>query len=373
MSDQTERLRQVVVSANKKIAENIFNKGKEEPSAFRIIGGESKQHFLPPLATEPTPDSHATEKPLYVADHRGVICYTPTELMVTVRSGTPIAELNGILAEKGQMLAFEPPEIEGKATVGGTVAMAMAGSSGGYYGVVKDFILGIHIINGNGEVLRFGGEVMKNVAGYDVSRLMTGAMGTLGIILQASIKVLPIPQKTLTLQFEKTAADAINLLTKLASQPYPITAGCYDSQAGILHLRLAGGEAAVNNAKKKLGGEPASNDIWQTLRELKHPIFSAKKLWQIKTIKTPLTMPTADYLLEWGGQRIWFADTENFDVAAWATSIQAQTTLNMNNFGNLHTMSTIQRKLLTNIKKAFDPYYIFNPRLSPRTESAVRY
>ena len=188
-----------------------------------------------------------------VSAHRGIVTYEPTELVLSARGGTPLAEVRAALAEKGQTLAFEPPAFGEAATIGGAVAAGLSGPARPYAGAARDFVLGTRVLNGRGEALRFGGEVMKNVAGYDVSRLMTGAFGTLGVLLEVSLKVLPRPARVHTLAFETSAEDAIARCNAWAAKPLPITGACHHD--GRLYVRLAGTEGGIAAAADALGGE----------------------------------------------------------------------------------------------------------------------
>jgi glycolate oxidase FAD binding subunit len=187
----------------------------------------------------------------------GITSYEPSELVVTVKAGTPLAELEAVLAEKNQCLPFEPPHFKPGATVGGMVAAGLSGPSRASSGSVKDFVLGVDMVNGKGEALHFGGTVMKNVAGYDVSRLMAGSMGTLGLITEVSLKVLPIAPAEATLKFECSQSEAINMLNTWGGQPLPLNASCWIQEAdqGVLYVRLRGAVAAVDAAVKKMGGK----------------------------------------------------------------------------------------------------------------------
>ncbi len=164
-----------------------------------IIGGGSKQFMGRSIQAED----------FDVGAHQGIVSHEPSELVVTVRAGTPLEILETALAERGQMLPFEPPRFGERATIGGTIACGISGPRRPYAGAARDFVLGVKLLNGRGEILRFGGQVMKNVAGYDISRLMTGAMGTLGALLEVSLKVLPTPAATQTVSFETAPAAAI--------------------------------------------------------------------------------------------------------------------------------------------------------------------
>ena len=190
---------------------------------------------------------------LCINEHRGIIHYQPTELVITARAGTLLSEIEQTLAEQGQMLAFEPPYFADTATLGGAVACGLSGARRPFAGSVRDFVLGCKIINGKAEVLSFGGEVMKNVAGYDVSRLMAGAMGSLGILLEISLKVLPKPPIEQTVCFELSPTEAINKMAQLSVQCLPVSGLSHDGRR--LYIRLSGPETAVRASAKKIGGE----------------------------------------------------------------------------------------------------------------------
>jgi glycolate oxidase FAD binding subunit len=278
-------------------------------SALRIQGGGSKTWLGRRVAGEG----------LAVAGHRGILSYEPTELVITARAGTPLAEIKAALAERGQWLAFEPPHFDGQpdpdhrpgggsgATLGGTIACGLSGPARPYAGAARDFVLGVRIINGRGEVLRFGGEVMKNVAGYDLSRLMVGAQGTLGVLLEVSLKVLPRPATDLTLALELTAGEAIDRFNRWAGQPLPLSAACHDGERA--YVRLAGSEAAVRAACARLGGEAvgAGADFWRGVRELSHAFFrSPEPLWRLSVPPTaPHDPRLGRQFIDWGGALRW--------------------------------------------------------------------
>lgn len=252
----------------------------------------------------------------------GVVSYEPSELVVTVRAGTPLAEVEALLAAQGQCLAFEPPHFEGadgRATVGGMVASGFSGPSRASVGAVRDFMLGLEMINGQGELLRYGGQVVKNVAGYDVSRLMAGSWGALGLITEVSLKVLPVAPAEATLRFECTQQQALDWLNAWGGQPLPLNASCWlqeDSAAqGVLYLRLRGARAAVQAACGRLGGERmhgAAAD-WQACREHQLPWFTARApghaLWRLSVPQTAPALALPDGctgpLVEWHGALRW--------------------------------------------------------------------
>ena len=266
---------------------------------LRIVGGNSKAFYAPSQTAELTA--------LDVSSHRGIIAYEPRELVVSVRAGTPLSQLEEALALQGQILPFEPPHFGPQATIGGTIAGNFSGPRRAYAGAARDFVLGVTIINGRGELLRFGGQVMKNVAGYDVSRLMAGALGTLGVIVAVTLKVLPRAQVTLTLRQECSAADAIELMNRWAGQPLPITATAHDGSS--IHVRLEGAENAVRAARQKLGGEVIGDDLhyWNNVREHRHGFFSDDRpLWRLSLPSTTGVLTLAGKaLMEWGGALRW--------------------------------------------------------------------
>jgi glycolate oxidase FAD binding subunit len=260
----------------------------------------------------------------------GVVDYQPKELVLTARAGTPLAEIEALLAEQNQMLAFEPPHFvplpnplplagEGAndalcaprpiyATLGGCIAAGLSGPRRPYAGAARDFVLGVRIIDGTGQPLRFGGQVIKNVAGYDVSRLMVGALGTLGLITEVSLKILPKPAAEITLQFELDEASAILKMNQWAGQPLPLSATSW--HAGLLTVRLSGAASAVQVAQAKLGGEALhdASGFWQRLRDQATPFFDKRPLWRlaVKPPTPPLNLGDAQWI-EWGGAVRWLA------------------------------------------------------------------
>ncbi len=308
--------------------------------------------------------------PLELAGHSGIVDYQPRELVVTARAGTPLRELEATLAEAGQMLPFEPPRYGEGATLGGTLAAGLSGPRRPWAGAARDFTLGVRLINGRGEVLRFGGTVMKNVAGYDVSRLVVGSFGTLGVILEASLKVLPRPEADLTLvQGCDDAAEAIERVNRWAGQPLPLTATCHHQ--GRLHLRLEGTPTAVEAARCRLGGEPlvGGERFWEALREQRLPFFSEGegRLWRLSLPSTaPLPRLEGVWLVEWGGALRWLRTTapaERVQAAAAATGGHA-TLWRGEAVEGVAPFQPLPRPLLNLhrlVARAFDPSGILNP------------
>jgi glycolate oxidase FAD binding subunit len=302
----------------------------------------------------------------------GIVAYEPTELVVTARAGTPLAELENLLSENGQMLAFEPPHFGSSATVGGCVAAGLAGprraSYGPTHGGVRDFVLGAKLVSGRGEVLTFGGTVMKNVAGYDVSRLLAGSMGILGVIVEVSLKVLPRPLSHHTLRFEMTEAQAIDKLNEWAGRPLPLSASVW--HAGVLHVRLAGAAAAVKAARHQLGGEDLDNEdadaLWTSIREQTHPFFAGEQpLWRVSVppTATPLTIG-GPQLIEWNGALRWLRTTASAEqVRDCARQAGGHATLFRGGDRSVGVFTPLSAPLAAihrRLKSHFDPAGIFN-------------
>jgi len=277
---------------------------------LRIRGGGTKDWYGEPLA------EGSTEAILDTRVHAGIVEYDPSELVVTARCGTPLAELEATLAASGQMLACEAPHFGPQATIGGCVAAGLSGPRRATSGSVRDFVLGAKLVNGRGQHLSFGGQVIKNVAGYDVSRLLAGSLGILGVITEVSLKVVPAPVAEATLRFEDLPQqEALDRLNRWAGQPLPLSASAWS--AGTLHLRLSGAAAAVRAARAALGGEaldPAhASAFWMALREQSAPFFAGDRtLWRLSlpSVAPPLQALDAQagpagQLLEWGGALRW--------------------------------------------------------------------
>ncbi|WP_199032446.1 glycolate oxidase subunit GlcE [Ralstonia sp. ASV6] len=312
----------------------------------------------------------------------GIVDYDCAELVITARSGTPLVEIEAALAEHRQMLAFEPPHFaaDGKqATVGGAFASGLSGPRRQSVGALRDFVLGAVVMDGRGDVLNFGGQVMKNVAGYDVSRLMAGALGTLGLVVQVSLKVLPMPFCDATLRFAMAQAEAIDTLNRWGGQPLPIAASAWID--GALWLRLSGADAAVRAAITKLGGERVDDaqaaTFWRDLREQSHAFFaralqSGLPLWRIAL--PPATPPLAlghasvdEQLVEWGGGQRWWIDTANTPADAIRDAVSkagGHATLFRNGERTSDIFTPVAAPLMAvhkRLKESFDPHGIFNP------------
>lgn len=276
----------------------------------QIAGGGSKARFggLPPGEI------------LSTLDHSGIVYYEPTELVLTARTGTPLVEIEATLQANGQMLAFEPPRFGASATWGGTIACGWSGPRRPFAGSARDFVLGCRLVDGRGQILSFGGQVIKNVAGFDLSRLMVGARGTLGLLLEITVKVLPRPAHELSLSFELAPADALRRMIAWSRTSLPLSGLAYD---GRLRVRLAGDERAVVAAAERLGGERAEEPgFWESLRDRTHPFFAGSDdLWRVSVPPAAeWAGPDGAWLLDWGGAQRWFrsAEAEPDDVVAAA-------------------------------------------------------
>jgi glycolate oxidase FAD binding subunit len=305
--------------------------------------------------------------------YSGIVAYEPTELFITAKCGTPLAEIEVALAAQGQCLPFEPPRFSPDSTIGGVVATGLSGPRRASAGALRDYVLGVKILDGEGRELTFGGQVMKNVAGYDVSRLIAGSLGTLGLITEVTLKVLPKPVAEATLRFEMAQSEALDKLNRWAGQPLPIVASLW--QDGVLTLRLAGARAAVESATQKLGaGETAPVGYFDALRDQKLPFFATETLWRLSlpSVVPQLDLP-GEQLIEWGGALRWLkseASAEAIRAAAAnaggsAMLYRAPAELKQR-IGAFASLSAPLLKLHKNLKAAFDPQGIFNPgRLYP--------
>ena len=306
---------------------------------------------------------------LDVAGFRGIVAYEPRELVLTVRAGTPLAEVEAALAAERQMLPFEPPHFTpgGSATIGGTVATGLSGPRRPYAGAVRDFVLGTRVVNGRGEALAFGGRVIKNVAGYDVSRLMTGALGTLGVLTEISFKVLPVPAAETTLAFALSQADAIDAANRWAGQPLPLSACAWSD--GILRVRLSGAPPAVDAAKAKLGGDEdaAGARFWPDLREQRLDFFAGDApLWRLSVPQTAAPIvPDHPQVVDWGGGVRWVrGPLDPFTVRSTVERVGGHATLfrgGDKSVGVFHPLPPALLKIHRRLKAAFDPAGILNP------------
>ena len=340
-------------------------------TALRIRGGGSKDFYAQELVGDL----------LDTTPLNGVVSYEPSELVVTALAGTPLAELEALLLAQGQCLPFEPPHFGGAATVGGMVASGLSGPARASVGAVRDYALGVKLINGKGEHLTFGGQVMKNVAGYDVSRLMVGAMGTLGLLTEVSLKVLPIAPLEATVKFEMTQAQALTQLNAWGGQPLPLNASCWlqEGGTGTLYLRLRGAVAAVEAACARLGGQRLSNPQaatdWQLCRDQQLPWFSERgdeqDLWRLSVPQTtpPLDLPDSPFI-EWhGGQRWVRADADQgqrlreLAVAAGghATLFIAGRAYEQGSKARFEPLKLPLDRIHRELKREFDPSGVFNP------------
>jgi glycolate oxidase FAD binding subunit len=339
-----------------------------EKRALRIRGGGTKDWYGQRL------DGEILDTRAYA----GIVDYEPTELVITARCGTPLAEIEAALAERKQMLAFEPPHFGIGATLGGAIAAGLSGPRRANSGALRDFVLGAKLLDGRGDVLTFGGQVMKNVAGYDVSRLLAGSMGTLGLLLEVSVKVLPVAYREATLRFEMNEVDAIRKLNEWGGQPLPLSASCWHD--GVLALRLSGARAAVDAAIRSLGVAhgghlmPDCAQFWAGLREQRHPFFDGAgsdrgALWRLSVPSTVGAIVLGGpQLIEWGGAQRWLrADGD----AATAERIRATVSASGGHatlfrggdksVGVFQPLAPAIAKIHERLKAGFDPANIFNP------------
>ncbi len=317
--------------------------------ALYIVGGDSKRELL---------GRRCEAAPLETTGHRGITDYQPDELLLCARAGTPLTELEAVLAEHGQLLPFEPPLFDGRATLGGTLACNLSGPARPWRGSVRDAVLGLQLVNGRGELLRFGGKVMKNVAGYDVSRLQAGALGTLGLITEVNLKVLPRAESELTLVLDMGAAKALEKMTRCGASPRPLSAACWFGDR--LYLRLSGASSGVAATARHWGGERCQTPPWDQLREMSLAALAKPgPLWRLSCAANAPLDPAGLLSIDWGGAQRWYSGDSAPAVPQGAhVSLFAGGDRGGEVRGDI---CPVQRELTGNIKRAMDPSGIFNP------------
>ncbi|NQW85317.1 MAG: glycolate oxidase subunit GlcE [Alcaligenaceae bacterium] len=306
----------------------------------------------------------------------GIINYQPTELVVTAWAGTPLQEVIDTLAASAQMLAFDPPAFGAQATLGGCVAAGLAGPGRYSGGPVKDYVLGTHLLTASGSILKFGGEVMKNVAGYDVSRLLVGSLGMFGALTQVSVKVAPRPQEVCTLEFALDEASALALCHGWRAQPLPISATAWqalEGTSGCLRVRLAGAGAALKTARLKMGGqvllEAQALEFWSVLREQKISFFTTPTLWRLAVAPGTPALNLGPTLIEWGGGQRWVASALDAttvrrvaeQAGGHATLFRSSGDQTMPDQGVFHPLTDGVLAVVKRLKQEFDPQGLFNP------------
>ena len=340
-------------SLQEKVQQAIADK-----QCLRIQGGNSKAFYGNEIETDSILD---------ISQHSGVISYEPSELVITVRAGTKLTELESLLASQKQLLPFEPPIHAENSTIGGVVAAGLSGPRRPFSGALREHILGATIINGQGQIIRFGGQVMKNVAGYDVSRLMAGSLGSLGVLLDISIRLMPAPISEITFAIDANNEKAITLFNQWRPTPLPISATCFYEDC--LYVRLSGGYRAISSFSKVMQGEVLDNaeSFWYAVRNQTHEFFQHKDkpLWRLSfPPATPaLRRFEKDTLIEWGGAQYWlFSNAPTNIIRGVAIKNNGHATLfkgdqpGVNHFPPLSSeLVTLQKQL----KRSLDPHGVF--------------
>jgi glycolate oxidase FAD binding subunit len=335
----------------------------QEREPLRLRGSGTKDFYAE------DPGAATAAGVLDLRPYSGIVDYEPSELVITARCGTPLSEIETALANRGQFLAFEPPAFGGDPTIGGVIAAGLSGPRRVYAGAARDFVLGATLLDARGDILRFGGRVMKNVAGFDVSRLLCGSLGILGVLTEVSLKVLPRPRAEETLRFEMPAREAVEAFNRWSGQPLPLSGAAWWD--GVAWIRLSGASSAVRAAHERLGGEQvdptAATQWWTTLRHCQHPVFQCRTLWRLSLPDTtpPLALP-GDPLIDWGGALRWYAyDTSGGDEPRKAASAAGGTAMCWSgpapSSGRFHPLQPTVAMLTRRLKDRFDPHGIFNP------------
>ena len=335
----------------------VIKEANASKQALQILGGNSKSFYGNKIS------AHALD----VSKHIGIVEYEPSELFITARNGTLLSDIEATLEANNQMLPFEPPHFSSNATLGGTVACALSGPRRPYASSLRDCILGAHIINGTGEHLEFGGKVMKNVAGYDASRLMCGAFGTLGVLTQISIKVSPTPQAEITLALDINQNEALDKMSAWTQTQTPISATFFYNNT--LYVRIAGLEKSIEKIHKEIGGEKisSSDKFWKSVKNHELEFFQTEHpLWRIiLPNNAPVLSINGDSCIEWNGGLRWIKSTEDAQqIIDHCQNIKAQASLfkaQSKPKDCLADISPSLKKLHLNLKTAFDPNRILNP------------
>ena len=338
------------------------SRASEEKNPLCIVGRGSKT-FL---------GRHPVGELVSVARHAGIVDYQPLECVITVRAGTSLAEIEAALAEHDQVLSFEPPTFDGRASIGGTVACNLSGPARPWRGGIRDMILGVRLINGVGEHLRFGGQVLKNVAGYDVSRCQAGALGTLGVLTELTLRVMPRPAASLTLSQDMGAMSAIREMNRMASTAYPLTGACW--LRNKLYIRVSATRSAVDGVLATWAGDVLDDEhrFWQSLREMQNPFFArAQALWRFSVRSTAdHFLPDLDWLIDWAGSLRWLGFSSSsatipraeLERAAEAANGQVMMFRGDDRYDEVfHTQAAAAKQIHVRLKKAFDPAGILNP------------
>ncbi len=330
-------------------------------TALNIIGGDSKSWY----GREPVGEA------LHVGAHQGIINYMPTELVVTVRAGTKLSDIADALDKHQQRLPFDPPYFGESATIGGTVACNFSGPRRPYAGSCRDFVLGCTMLNGKGEILKFGGEVMKNVAGFDVSRLMAGSLGTLGVLLDISLKTLPHRLAEQTVVIDADFKQAIKLMNHWAGTPLPVTAMCADGQT--VYFRICGASSAVERSRKEIGGTifDDGKSFWKDLREHQLSFFDTDKALYRLSVPPAAAFElldgtqTSDWFIGWGGAQRWLTSDLPFEVVQrYAKKLGGHARIMRGGNRSEEVFAPLSPALMTlhkKLKHSFDPKGILNP------------
>ena len=377
----------LLICPGSEMSETVLNRLREQVLAASATGttltpiGGGTKAFYGNRGMEPSPSE---PQPISTRELTGIVAYEPSELVVVARAGTSLSELEAALAERGQMLGFEPPHFGPGATIGGCVAAGLSGPRRMAAGAVRDFVLGVRLLDSNGLTLSFGGQVMKNVAGYDVARLLAGSLGTLGLLTEVSLKVLPRPAAESTLELPMTQAEALLAFDRWSGQPLPISAMTWFD--GVASIRLSGARAAVHAALQELGRGQAAVDptlaqaFWTSLREQIHPFFEGptapeKTLWRLALPArvAPLQVPgAASTLIEWGGAQRWvYSAADPLQIRSIVAGVGGHSTRfrspGASADGVFSPLPPALLKIHRNLKNAFDPQGLFNPgRLHPQ-------
>ena len=344
-------------------------RGSERP--VYIKGGGTKRFYGEHLDPDPVPGTAILDMSGYV----GIINYQPSELVMTVRAGTLLCDVEAALDEHNQMLAFEPPRFGPESTIGGCVASGLSGPRRMAAGSLRDFVLGAKLLDSSGTVLSFGGEVMKNVAGYDMSRLLAGSMGIFGALIEVSLKVVPKPFQEKTFRLALTESQALDSFNRWRGLPIPVSATAWMADQGAdgaLYVRVSGSEPAVKSAAQQIGGEALADteasSFWNSLRDQTHAFFQQRPLWRLSVPPQTAALDLGPTLIEWNGGLRWVSNVESpAALRERIAKLGGHATLyryehKSDDVPVFHPLTPALKSLNRRLKQELDPAGIFNPK-----------
>ena len=340
---------------------------KDTTGSLRIVGGGTR------------PIGRATGAALSMAALSGVILHEPGALTLVAKAGTPLAEIETLLATKNQRLAFEPMDhralmgTTGEPTIGGVVAANVSGPRRIAVGACRDFLLGVRFVDGAGNIVKNGGRVMKNVTGYDLVKLLAGSYGTLGVLTEVSLKVLPAVEAEMTLALHGLDdATAIKAMSAALGSPFEVTGVAHDPAASLTQFRLEGFTASVTYRAAELtrilrpfGALEQVTSNWTAVRDVTGFAGQDGDVWRI-SVKPSDAAALAGKIgaravqYDWGGGLIWALCDAGTDVRAAMGTTAGHATLIRGTGQTFHPEPAPLAAISSGLRAKFDPRGILN-------------